>query len=160
MKKIFVGAIIFTLGVISYPIAKLVLESTNNDNEILLSGSAANFFKEYVIPLPEDESVSTGYNVFYGYSNNSKIEIDVKIKSITHNDPNLSKIITKSLPLMEKDLHDKYCKNRRTEPVMPNSPSFPFAKANDDNKKIIIKYYDRTGQSLLFGFGASPISCE
>lgn len=160
MRKVVVPVIIFTLGVISYPIAKLVLESAINDDEILLSGSDANFFKEYVIPLPEDQSVSTGYDVFYGYSDNSKIELEVKIKSITHNESNLSKIITKSQPLMKKDLHDKYCHRKEKGPAIPALPSYPFIKANEDNKKIIIRYYDMTGQSLLFGVGISPVNCQ
>ncbi|CAB5642920.1 MULTISPECIES: hypothetical protein [Providencia] len=161
IKKILIYSLVFVLGAISYPFINMAWESINKDESILLTGSSANFFKEYVIPLPEDTKLNNNYDVFFAYSDDSKIELGVKLKMLTHDETtNLLEFIADKPSAMQNSLLSMYCKERGFEPLMPDSPLYPFITAREKNKNIMLNYYDKSGQTLVFGFGISPTSCK
>lgn len=160
IKKILIYSLVFVLGAISYPFINMVFESISKDESIFLTGSGANFFKEYVIPLPEDAKLNNNYDVFRAYSDDSKIELGVKLKTFTHDETtNFLELIADKPTVMKESLRKMYCEKRGLEPLMPESALFPFITAREKNTAILISYYDKTGESLLFSFGVGPSSC-
>ncbi|QPB79869.1 hypothetical protein EHE21_10950 [Proteus sp. GOKU] len=159
-KKFLIYSLVFALGAISYPLVNMGWEQIKKDESIFLTDSNANFFKEYVIPLPEDEKPNNNYDVFIAYSDDSKIELNIKLKMFTHDETtNFLEFIANKPSLMKDSLREMYCKKLNGEPLFPDSTLYPFITAREKNKNIILNYYDKSGETLIFGFGISPLNC-
>jgi hypothetical protein len=148
------------VGFASYPLTGVIKEKLSDDT-LEISGDSASFFNEYLIPMAKNAGGSNlDYRLFYGYENKKKIEISAKSMKLSHDDFYSLKNVIEVIDLTNEKLTKTYCKYSGLEPVLPNTPDAGFIMARRENKVIGITYYDRTGQTFLFGIGVSPSSCD
>lgn len=129
----------------------------------------------------------TDYDVIYGIDNDEKIELHVSVLQLRTYKENANfgednknyaegsktvfsfgnDVYTEGfMKLTSESARDSTKKNLKKLYCTPDgfypSPSQEriFYKARKDNKKIIINYYSDSGETLMFGFGISPESCN
>ncbi|OVZ82184.1 hypothetical protein [Yersinia kristensenii] len=140
----------FCIGFASYPMVSLLQEKMK-EKPLVLSGSSASFFSEYIVPISQTGGDIPGdYKPFYGYDNGEKILISVKNTIISQSEFHIDARDKNTFALTQKRLVDAYCNSK---------PMTFFHQAKEDGKYIQIEYYDKTGDDLLFGTGVSPDSC-
>ncbi|MFT2792931.1 hypothetical protein ACMV5I_23080 [Serratia sp. T13T92] len=148
------------VGFASYPLIGVIKEKLNDD-VIEISGVNASFFNEYIVPIAQHAGGSNlDYRLFYGYEDKKKIEISAKSMKLSYDDFYSLKNVIEVIDLTNEKLTEIYCKYSGLEPVSPNTPDAGFIMARRENKVIGITYYDRTGQTFLFGIGVGPSSCD
>lgn len=134
------------IGFAIYPLVGLLREKFE-EKPLELSGPSASFFREYIVQISLVSGDSPGdYNPFYGYDDGDKILISVKSPLISQpsRDDN-------AYALTKDRLAYAYCNSK---------PMTLLNQAKLSEKTIQITYYDKTGESLLFGTGVSPDSCN
>ncbi|MGM0512989.1 MAG: hypothetical protein ACQER3_09925 [Pseudomonadota bacterium] len=149
------------VGFASYPLIGIIKDKLNENDALVLSGDMASFFNEYLVPIAQNAGgTKLDYRLFYGYEDKKKIEISAKSMKLSYDDFYSLENILEVIDLTNEKLNEVYCKYSELEPVLPNTPDAGFIMARRENKVIGISYYDRTGQTFLFGIGVSPSSCD
>lgn len=131
------------------------------DEPLYLSGDAAIFFNDYIIPMANAKEQTRGdYKILYGYETNESIKISLKNKSLDHGQY-LKNSTSKAIPeLTKKELVSRYCLDMTGKALLPDNPYYSFIHAKNSKKELILTYYDMSGQSMLFSIGVNPKSCE
>ncbi|MFV8981160.1 hypothetical protein [Serratia fonticola] len=161
-KSSIIAMVFLCFGFASYPLIGIIKDKINeNDDPLIIVGDSASFFKKYLVPIAQNVGGSTvDYSLFSGYEDGKKIVISAKSMNLSHDDFYSLRNKREIPELTKKELTETYCKYSGLEPVLPTTTDAGFIEARRESKSIEIRYYDRTGQTLFFGIGVAPSSCD
>lgn len=121
---------------------------TDNGEKIELDVSVLNMhtYKENADFSEANKIYENGSKTVFSYKNNIYTDKYIKYTSKS------------AIDTTSKNLKQLYCAADEFHP--PSSQQRLFQDARKENKKITINYYSDSGETLMFGIGISPESCN